>query len=325
MRKAFVQHDGKKQLIVTVGGTTTTADWPAIIAQFSNLINEHTMGEVRDWIEPKFTTTTDNDSLIARVALMGAMKNYFAYGCMQCCGIPEVTLMGTLEDWQELRRRVDRLAEYGEQTNQEHLVSWRNILIPIVDQFIASYQGNVDENFWQSCANHSGGGSGPSYISGWALAFSPFLKGEWRLNNPDDIIRTSKYGKVETSKLGTSATVEVPLKINDNGHEYNAYFYAGGIVNRYDVTTNVMTPSFDFAMFEVPKGTVPDEINWNQPSGTAAGKPDSVTINDHEHSLKVHFYDRNHMCDKCHTTGFKAAYRCSKGCDFDCCFSCSSK
>jgi len=40
---------------------------------------------------------------------MGAMKRYLF------CGIPEVTLLGTLEDWKDLRNRVDK---YGEQTNQ---------------------------------------------------------------------------------------------------------------------------------------------------------------------------------------------------------------
>jgi len=45
-----------------------------------------------------------------------------------------------------------------------NLTWWRNILIPIVDKFIDSYNGNVDNDFWQSCATYLGGG--PSYISG---------------------------------------------------------------------------------------------------------------------------------------------------------------
>lgn len=336
MRKCFVTHDGKKQLVVTTNdGSHNVNNWSSIIAHFSNLINENTVGSVRDWIEPKFTTTTENDSLIGRVALMGAMKHYFAYGCCVMCGIPEVTLMGTLEDWQQLRSKIDRLAEYGKETSQEELIWWRDILIPIADEFIESYKGNVNNDFWQSCANHVGGGSGPSYVSGWVLAFSPFNKGQWRLEHPNDIKLTKRYGQVDTSDFKTSATVEVPLKINDNGNEYDAYFYAGGIVNMYDDTTNVMRPSFDFAMYEMPKGTVPDEIDWTDQSvktvkkpiiskaAQAAGCPKTITIPDHSHELNIFTYINNHGCDMCGKSGFSVGYRCGSGCDYDCCLNCA--
>lgn len=336
MRKCFVTHDGKKQLIVNaLSGEHSVGNWSNIISKFSDLINENTVGSVRDWVEPKFTTTTENDSLIGRVALMGAMKHYFSYGCCICCGIPEVTLMGTLDDWKQLRERIDRIAEYGKESNQEYLIWWREILIPIADEFINSYEGRVNEKFWQSCANYIGGGSGPSYVSGWCLAFSPFEKGQWRLEHPDDIKMTGMYGKVETSELKASATVEVPLKINDNGHEYDAYFYAGGIVNIYDESSNTLRPSFDFAMFEVPKGTVQDEIDWNDTSvksvkrkvvsklASAQGKDKTVTIKHHEHALNLHVYTRQHKCDVCGDAITTSAYRCGESqCDYDCCFDC---
>lgn len=335
MRKVFVTHEGKNQLVVQAGsGAHNVDNWSGIIKQFSDLIDQNTIGSVRDWIEPKFTTTTENDSLIGRVALMGAMKNYFAYGCCIECGIPEVTLMGTLEDWQQLRSRIDRLAEYGKETNQEALIWWRDILIRIADEFIASYEGNINEDFWQSCANATGGGSGPTYVSGWVLAFSPFEKGQWRLDRPNQIRLVGRYGKIETTDFKTSATVEVPLKINDNGHEYDAYFYAGGIVNTYDESTNTIRPSFDFAMFEMPKGTVKDEIDWDDKSVkpvtktstsksvNVSGRSRKITISEHTHELKLHVYLREHQCDLCPAKGFPVAYQCKSGCDYDACFAC---
>jgi hypothetical protein len=253
MRSSFATHDGKKLLTVYADSGALTADnWSGIINKFSNAINENTLGSVRDWLEPNFTTTTSNDSLIARVALMGAMKNYFNFKCCIECGIPEVTLMGTLADWQKLHAKVEKLADYGKDLAQDYLVWWRDILIPIVNEFIASYEGKVNENFWQSCVNYLGGGSGPSYLSGWILAFAPFVKGKWRINHPDKIKTKSKYGKVETTDFKSSATVEVPLVVDDNGHVYNACFYAGGIVNLYDRPKNIMRPRFDFALFEMP-------------------------------------------------------------------------
>lgn len=339
MRQAFVDHDGKKQLIVASGGSIATADWAGFIAQFSDLINQNTKGGVRDWIEPRFTTTTSKDSLIGRVALMGAMKHYFAYGCMICCGLPSVTLEGTLADWQELRHRVDRLADYGRECKLEDLVWWQQVLAPILDQFVASYQGRVDNDWWQSCAHYIAGGSGPSYMTGWVLAFAPFHKGQWRLAHPDDIAHTGKYGQVETGEFSDSATVEVPVKVNDNGTEYDIMFYAGGIVNSYDKASNTIRPSFDFALLQMPAGTHQDEIDWDEPSGyqlpkrkpvvskiaAFQGRPLESKIPSHDCTLKARVYDDNrYRCDLCRVSGLTTGYECRR-CDFDCCMDCYNK
>jgi len=259
MRKLFVKHEGKKQLVVQ----SSIEDWPMIIKLFSDMIDENTIGSVRDWVEPNFTTTTSNDKLIGRVALMGCLKQFFAYACCLDCGIPEVTLMGELEDWIKLKDKIQRLEEYGVNSNQEPLVWWKQILTPIIDEFISSYQGNVNEKFWQSCSKEIAYGSGSTAVTGWIAAFTPFYKGKWRINTPNDILQSGKYGMLDTGDFVTGTTVEVPLKINDNGHIYDAFFYAGGMVNTYDIETNMIRPSFDFAMFKMPDGTVKDNIDWN--------------------------------------------------------------
>jgi len=266
MRSIFVTHQEKEQLLVNAPpGAHTVGYWAGIIKQFSDLINKNTIASIRDFIEPRFTTTTPNDSLIGRVALMGTLKNYFKYGGVSMCGIPQVTLRGTIEDWTTLRDKIDELGNRFA-VSQPQLGWWRDILLPIANKFIDSYNGNPNEDFWQSCANWKSYDSGPRYVSGWAIAFSPFHKGNWRLNDPEEILKSGEYGRVEDGELQTSATVEVGLKVNDNGKEYDAYFYAGSIVNTYQADTNTIRPSFDFAMFKVPNGTVTDVIDWMKPN-----------------------------------------------------------
>jgi hypothetical protein len=46
--------------------------------------------------------------------------------------------------------------------------------------------------------------------------------------------------------------------------EYEAYFYAGRIVNSYQEDINTIQPSYDFAMYKGPDGTVKDEIDWKK-------------------------------------------------------------
>lgn len=246
MRKHFVDHDGKRDITIHVeGGDIKTVDWMAIINTFAVEVGKQTKSSVREWIEPDFSTTTPNDRLIGQVALMGAMKNYFSFECMICCGLPGVTLKGTLEDWQKVRVRLDKLLEYA----QPDLVTWHTMLAPILDQFVASYQGQVEtnKNFWSSICHYIPGSSGPSFISGWINAFVPFDRdGCWALQGSKEY----PYGKIDTGKVPLSA-IEVPVKVDDYGREYDTLLYAGAIVNCYDKETNQLSPSLDFALIDV--------------------------------------------------------------------------
>lgn len=372
MREYFVEHEGKNQLVVNIDTDLhIVKNWSGIMKQFSDKINENTIGNVRDWVEPKFTTTTENDSLIARVALLGIMKPYYAIACMVMCGIPEVTLMGTLEDWQQLRHKIDHFSVYAKSSpatsggisdltkESEPLRWWCKMLFEITGEFVRSYKGKVNNNFWQSCANSIPGGSGPDYVSGWMLAFAPFdEKGNWRLNTPDQIKFTGEYGKVETTEFRASSTVEVPLKIKSiTGVEYEAYFYAGGMVNIYDKDTNTIRPSYDFAMLAIPQISNSDEIDRldrsaklvenNKPideiSSISASKsvntsmnwliaqyPESkgrgltINVSTHEHELHFHTYGKKNRCNACHKIMNGIGYRC-EACDYDYCFKCHDK
>ncbi len=62
---------------------------------------------------PKFSTSGKQEIAIMNVTLMDAMKHYFKYFCTAVgCGIPKVKLMGTLEDWEEIRKRAEKIEQY---------------------------------------------------------------------------------------------------------------------------------------------------------------------------------------------------------------------
>jgi len=180
MRSLFVEHKDKITLKALERGNITTTNWNSLIEQLSEGIQKFTKDDVREWLEPHFTTTTSKDILIGRSILMGAMKNYFAFECYLRCNIPSVVLMGVLDDWKLVRQKVEKLAIYGKQFPD--LLSWYSLLVPVIEQFIESYSGKVDKDFWNRICHESGGGSGPTYLSGWCLVFTPFLEGKFFLN-----------------------------------------------------------------------------------------------------------------------------------------------
>ena len=260
---------------------------------------------------------------------MGAMKHYFSYMSNAMCGIPEVTLEGTLEDWQEIRRRINRLAEY----KQKDLQKWWSVLVPIIDQFIASYSGNPDLDFWNGIVDHEGG-SGVSYMTGWVLAFVPFNKGYWHLDDPAEILSTGKYGRIDTGSLKTCTMVEVPVKINDYGTVHNVTFFAGAFVGNYHPDTNSLRPSFDWAIVEATaksrgseethEGNGQNTLPAINPIATAQGLPETYENSSvHAHSLRFTPFAQNHRCDVCQATIHKLSYRCQP-CDFDMCLECYS-
>ena len=106
MRHHFVDHEGKIELEVSDVGSIYSVNWNSIINRMSGLIEKNTKGDARKWIEPNFSTTTPVCKTVGQVVLMGIMKNYFDYKVSLCCGLPKVTLEGTLEDWKLVKEKA---------------------------------------------------------------------------------------------------------------------------------------------------------------------------------------------------------------------------
>jgi hypothetical protein len=104
LRDAFVEFQGKKRLVIHMPGTLFSADF----ATFANrMVDEQIATNLKDpeviaWLLPNFSTTKTVDRIVASVTIMSTPQSYFEYVCNLCCGIPEVTLEGTVDDWRLL-------------------------------------------------------------------------------------------------------------------------------------------------------------------------------------------------------------------------------
>ncbi len=56
-------------------------------------------------------------------------------------------LTGSVDDWKALRARAEKL---GSLMTDEVARWWLPCLLPVLDQFVAAYEGRVDPAFWQS-------------------------------------------------------------------------------------------------------------------------------------------------------------------------------
>jgi hypothetical protein len=104
--------------------------------------------EVTEMLSSNFSTTTKIESLLSCVAIMDTFQKYFEYKCyVTRCGIRNAHFMGTLDDWNLLRKKIVGLKKFT-MSDENSFDSYINGLLPIIDQFIQAYQGKVDNEFW---------------------------------------------------------------------------------------------------------------------------------------------------------------------------------
>lgn len=167
-RAAFVDHEARQTITVRrddfIKGSADN-DWLDAIELFSLELEEH-LGSRHDLVVASFSTTGLVERAASQLTLMYAMQSYFEYELITLCGIPEITLLGTAEDWRQIRRRVDAFSEFG-------LKPWVKVLRPLLDQFVRASQGQVDRAFWRQIYKLDDESGGP-YVSGWLQTFFPY-------------------------------------------------------------------------------------------------------------------------------------------------------
>src|SRR5207249_12123381 len=126
--------------------------------------------DIKPHLECNFSTTTKNSLTASRIVLLDMVKAYYTYKVRTMCGIPKVTLEGTLEDWTKLQEKVIQLRQLN-----LGMDFWLDRLDPVVWKLIETYKGEVDEEFWAKIVSErlSFGSGSRLYIDGWIMAFYP--------------------------------------------------------------------------------------------------------------------------------------------------------
>lgn len=251
VRQIFVDHPGKKKLEietnVPMAQYLTPAQWEQLISQMSQEIQKNVKTDLVKWIIPTFSTTTPTDVMVAQVALMSACREFFDYCLKLSCGLPQVTLQGTLEDWQNLVSKVTGLQQFGLPV----LDQWSQLLLPVLQQLILTYQGQVDSKFWATmCTSQPYGSGSQRSFRGWFLVFGAFNeKGEYLLSSAERVAQEGVYGDVADVDL-PDCGLSVDVSIHDHGQHLDTVFYTGVILTEYDEVRNVMSPSVDWMIIQ---------------------------------------------------------------------------
>lgn len=171
-RDRMVDFQGEMSLTIESDQPLDKAQWDKLIPSFAEEIKKNTKGTIAETVLADFSTTTSYEQIASEITLMETTKAYFEFVVMYAaCGIPEITLLGTTEDWQKVYDKAMRLRSYD-------LDWWIDELEPILAQFVKTSKGKTDTKFWRNMFKwHTQKEYGaPDIIDGWIVKFFPYDK-----------------------------------------------------------------------------------------------------------------------------------------------------
>jgi hypothetical protein len=182
LRPRLVRHAGKKELSVVWDGPMPEdpSSWARIVGWFRDAVASQVGDGRARLFECDFSTTTDVERVASQVVLMDAYSPFFEYVMTCICGIPEITLLGTVADWRRIRERVEVIAELD-------LKVWARSLAPICDELVRAAEGKPDQAFWRWMYKPKDAYGG-EVITGWITRLYPYVKGEGRWDVPNPML-----------------------------------------------------------------------------------------------------------------------------------------
>jgi hypothetical protein len=182
LRPRLVRHAGRKPLVVPWDGDLPTcpAAWTAIVTQFRGRLADEIGDGMAALFQCDFSTSTEVERVASQIVLLDAYSPFFSYWMRCICGIPSITLTGTVADWQSIRERIDVIAELD-------LATWCRSLAPIADQFVRAAAGDLDLAFWRRIYN-PGDAYGGEVITGWITRLYPYIEVDGVVNHPNPML-----------------------------------------------------------------------------------------------------------------------------------------
>lgn len=238
LRHRIVNHQGKIELKVQrddfVKGSPNNP-WQEVFPAFYKQMEARTKNGICQWLVPRFSTTGPVIKAAYEVTLMDAMSPYFAYKFRTLCGIPAITLEGTREDWEDLARRAERLADYG-------MGGWADTLRPILGQFIDAYDGKVDKDFWCSVFSRFADSGETVHVTGWLIEFFPFSPREKGFDSHDrPVVKIDRF---------PSGLSKADFLWEYYDEEYDMELVAGFVGIHQDEKTLALRPEIGWAVRE---------------------------------------------------------------------------
>ncbi|RIA98667.1 hypothetical protein C1645_748882 [Glomus cerebriforme] len=174
-RQRIVNHQGQKR--VEIYGQDLLEDneennWITLFDRLNRAMDE--LITIKDLLTCNFSTSTKSTKISSELVMLNSVHSNSSYNTINNLsfksGIHKITLDGTLDDWLNIQQKIYFLKKLS-----LDLDFWLDRLEPVINQFISTYKGDVDLNFWNTVAIV--GKEDNITLTGWISAFFPYAKG----------------------------------------------------------------------------------------------------------------------------------------------------
>ena len=171
LRTKLVYHKDTKILSVTTVKEICESQWDEFFLLMIEQIKNNTKNNIGDILMANFSTVTPVENILSALAVMDTFKTYFEYERNFLCGINNVHFLGTCDDWLLLIEKTKNLRQYDVNGVWTKYI---DNLMPILHNFVDTYNGNVDVKFWNKIMDITREDDDyfpTSHYSGWILNF----------------------------------------------------------------------------------------------------------------------------------------------------------
>ena len=193
LRDKFVNFENKKTLEVIISKYHSykqmkSEDYENLFEKLTEQVKSYVGEELINTLDFNFSTSNKITKIVGYTSIMSAMKKYFHFtGFCHMCNFPYIILEGSLEDWENILKKVKELEKYD-------LKEWTELLEDILKEIIETKKGKINKDFWKRILFPDKVDEkieiGMSYkyktiqvdgIYGWLLYFFPYFNnGEFR-------------------------------------------------------------------------------------------------------------------------------------------------
>lgn len=272
LRADLVKHTGRVEIRIErhdfVKGSLENP-WDEAIDEMSKQVADY-IGPTQDLFIPRFSTTGKTERIAAEIVLLDAMQSYFRYVVETSCGIPEITLEGTPDDWKALAERATEFSRFG-------LGWWTQAIEPVLRQIAKGATGNIDINFWKSIykfSDMSGGG----VVTGWITAFFPYLANSegvpnqknnwlashancWRTDNADRSRDIPRHDSGPSLDAFPNGIARAPFLWEYFNSLLNMEFLGGFVGIAQDAETLALRPEIGWAIRDVTAAAIREQAD----------------------------------------------------------------
>ena len=219
LKNKFVK-SGKDNIVITQEpngdkniNKVSSKRWGDIFKDFVESSKEHVDPTVLHLFTPYFSTTTEEIEYSCQLNIMSIIIPYVTFikeflerkRMVAACAFPYIRLQGTLQDYKQLRIKIEGLKGFL-------IDDWINKLLSIIDKIFETKKGNIDKKFWDNMITnqkreysvelkkeesdaHEVEKFEEITIFGWIFDFFPFKKGTIIKPLKEDDIKRLEYTK----------------------------------------------------------------------------------------------------------------------------------